>query len=64
MLLQVEAFVGIVTMVPMKPTIVVPVSPLWWGSEILGPLDAGVVFNMHEYQLHWCIEGGIVLKSS
>lgn len=52
LLLQVEGLVGIVTMVPMKMTILIPVSPLWWGSDRLRLLDARVIFSMHEYLLH------------
>lgn len=48
LLLQIESIIGILTMVLMKATVLVPISPFGWGSDLLRLLDARLVLNMHE----------------
>lgn len=62
MLHQVEAIIGVVAMISVKTTMLVPISLLRRGSDPLGTLDGWGIFDIQEHLLHGCIEWSIVLK--
>ena len=61
LLLQIKTLVCIMTMIPTKATILVPIALIGISLHFLQPLQGRIILDLHKDLLKWHVQRGILL---